>query len=102
MTKEELQKIRSWLVENVFRDQDIMLSDCRCIDTYGDPGERREVDLCEIIASLYEILHIEVEGEAYDYFFHYANKATGESSLDSNMFVRLLKGGDPFDPSIIS
>lgn len=99
MTKEELQKIRSWLVENVFRDPDIMFSDCRCIDTYGDPGERREVDLCEIIASLYEILHREVEGEEYDYFFHYANLTTGESNLDSNMFVRLLKGGDPFEHS---
>lgn len=99
MTKEELQKIRSWLVENVFRDPDIMLSDCRCIDTYGDPGERREVDLCEIIASLYEVLHREVEGEEYEYFFHHANKTTGESHLDSNMFVRLLKGGDPFEHS---
>ena len=102
MTKEDLYKIRGWLVENVFRDPNIMFSDCRFIETYGDPGELREVDLCEIIASLYEVLNIEVEGTGYDYFFHFANITTGESCLDSNMFVRLLKGDDPFEHSEIS
>ena len=38
MTKEELDKIRGWLVEHIFIDPCIMTSDSRWIEVYGDPG----------------------------------------------------------------
>ena len=61
-----LEQIREYLIENVFRNPNIMLSQ-----------ERDEVDLPEIIASLYEVLHRTVTGEPYDYMFHWANKVGG-------------------------
>ena len=63
MTAQDLDKIRAYLVDNVFQNEDIMFSDDRDI-----------TDLPEIIASLYEMLHRVVTGEPYNYFFHYANK----------------------------
>ena len=95
MSNDDLKKIRSWLVENVFRNPDIMLSDERFIETYGDPGEKTEIDMCEIIASLYEILHQVVTGESYMYFFHHANKCG--SWVEDQLFIDLLKGGDNND-----
>ena len=90
MSNDDLSKIREWLVENVFRNPDIMLSDERFIEVYGDPGEKTEIDMCEIIASLYEILHQVVMGEPYNYFFHHANKCG--SWVEDQIFVDLLKG----------
>lgn len=92
MTKENLEKIRSWLVENIFRDPDIMLSDSRFIEVYGDPGEKTEMDMACVIASLYEVLHQEVTGEPYNYFFHHANKCG--AWVEDNMFTDMI-GGDP-------
>lgn len=61
----DLQVIREYLINNVFKNGNIMFSDDR-----GD----NDVDLPDIIASLYELLHQEVTGEPYHYFFHFANK----------------------------
>lgn len=36
--------------------------------------EADEIDLIEVIASLYELLHQMVWGEPYRYMFHWANK----------------------------
>lgn len=91
MTKEELAKVRGWLVENIFRNSDIMLSDNRYFEIYGDPRELEELDMCEVIASLYELLHREVEGEDYGYFFHHANKVG--SWVEDKIFINLLNGG---------
>ena len=90
MTKEDLDKVRAWLVENIFRNPDIMLSDSRYIETYGDPGEKTEIDMCEVIASLYEILHLNVANEPYSYMFHWANKCG--SWVEDSIFTDLLKG----------
>ena len=91
MDKEKLEKIRKWLIENIFRNADIMLSDNRYIWSYENPGEGEEIDMCEIIASLYEVLHKEVTGEPYNYFFHWANKVG--SWVEDNMFTDQI-GGD--------
>lgn len=68
ITTDQLNQIRGWLVERIFRDPDIMLSDSRFIEVYGDPVEHEEIDMAEVIASLYEVLHREVTGEPYSYF----------------------------------
>lgn len=36
--EEKLNKIRAWLIEHIFRNSDIMLSDNRWFDTYVDQG----------------------------------------------------------------
>lgn len=45
-----------------------------------------DIDLIEIIASLYEELHREVMGEPYDYMFHWANKSG--SWVESDLFEK--------------
>lgn len=66
LTVDDLNKIRSILIDQIFRNEDVMLSDFRwsedipCFDS--------------MIASLYNMLHFEVTGEEYYYFFHHANK----------------------------
>ena len=59
----KLDQIREYLIDNVFRNPDVMFS-----------KERYEKDLPDIIASLYEVLHRTVTGKPYEYMFHWANK----------------------------
>lgn len=78
--KNKLDQITNFLINNVFRNGDIMLSwdippvqlEKRFIDEDGD--EVSEVDLVDIIASLHNLLYEAVTGERYDYMFHWANK----------------------------
>lgn len=91
MDKEKLEIIKAWLVENIFRDPDIMLSDSRFIEVYGDPGEHTEIDMCEVIASLFEVLYIAVTGEPYAYMFHWANKCG--SWVDDDLFTKMIEEG---------
>ena len=82
MKIEQLDEIRTYLVENVFRDPDIMFSDeCR-----GNRETYSTADLPEVIASLYEVLHREVTGNPYGYFFHYANKIG--SWVEDYLFIK--------------
>jgi len=74
MTDKELEKIREYIIDNVMTNEDIMFSDDR-IDN---------VDLPRIIASLYELLHRQVTGEPYQYFYHFANKIG--SDVEDNLF----------------
>ena len=77
MSKEELLKVRLFLIEKIMRNPSIMFSDNRMID---------DIDLIEVIASLYELLHREVEHEPYSYMFHWANKVG--SWVDDDMFLK--------------
>ena len=80
MTEKELITIREWLIENIFRNSDIM---------FDDNIRRDDIDLVEIIASLYEMLHREVTHEPYEYMFHWANKVG--SWCEDQLFINLLK-----------
>lgn len=60
-----LDAIREWLIDNIFRNDDVMFSDAR---------EVNGMDLIEVIASLYNEYHNAVIGKPYDYMFHWANK----------------------------
>lgn len=67
MTEEKLKEVREYIVD-LMRDPDIMF-DCEI------RGEGiNSVDLMEVIASLYELLHQEVLHKSYNYMFHWANK----------------------------
>lgn len=72
---ERLNYIREYIVNNIMRESDIMNNeDCRNV-----------VDLPEVIASLYELLHLIVTNEPYEYMFHWANKCG--SWVDDDLFT---------------
>lgn len=73
--EEKLNYIREYIVNNIMRESDIMNNeDCRNV-----------VDLPEVIASLYELLHLIVTGEPYEYMFHWAN--TCGSWVENDLFT---------------
>lgn len=86
--KNKLDQITNLLINNVFRNGDIMLSwdippvelEKSYIDEDGD--EVSEVDLVDIIASLHNLLYEAVTGERYDYMFHWANKCGSDCNDD--------------------
>lgn len=77
--KERLTDIRGWLIENIFRNDQIMFSNAREVD---------DIDLIEVIASLYNEYHNAVMGEPYNYMFHWANKCG--SWVEEDLFDRVL------------
>lgn len=84
MTKAELNTITSWLVENVFRNSEIMFSEEEI--KVGD----EVVGLPDVIATLHNLLYEQVTGERYDYMFHWANKV-GSWCVD-DIFDNMLEG----------
>lgn len=87
MTEEELTKVRNFLVENVFRNPNIVLS-CNNIVR----GDVEGIDLVDLIASLYDMLHLSVTGKHYDYMWHWANKV-GSWCDDLALYKLLDIGG---------
>lgn len=79
MSNEKLTEIREYIVNKIMRNPDYVFSD----EVRGDEDG---VDLLEVIASLYEVLHREVTGERYDYMFHWANKVGGW--VESDLFTK--------------
>ena len=97
MSESELKMVREWIIWHIMREPKIMHEPAaRDISVYGDPGEMTNVDLVDVIASLYEVLHFQVTGEPYDYMWHWANKAG--SWVNDKLFMEMLReaveGGD--------
>ena len=69
LDEKELETVRSHLIP-LFRDESFMYAD----QIRGRQAPYYNVDLMEVIAALYNMLHYEVTGVVYDYFFHWANK----------------------------
>lgn len=82
MTKEKLNKITGYLIDNVWRNGNVMF-DKECIEE-GDVS-----NLVDIISSLHNLLYEEVTGERYNYAFHWANKVG--SGVDDDIFDKLIK-----------
>ena len=81
MNNEEfINNVRDWLIENIFRNGMIMFDD----NVRNSDG----IDLAEVIASLYEIIHMMQFGKEYDYMFHWANKCG--SWVESDMFFKMF------------
>ena len=78
MKMKKLEHIRNYIIDNIIREPKFMFSE----NIRGINDE--DIDLIEVIASLYEELHYEVMGEHYDYMFHWANKVG--SWVYSNLF----------------
>lgn len=86
MTEKELRAITDWLIENVFRNPDIM---------YDDYFWEQEIyigstcfDLVDVIATLHNLLYEQVTGKKYDYMFHWCNKIG--SDCNDNVFDELI------------
>lgn len=73
ITKETLDKITESLIDQVFRNEHIMLNPHN--DEYLVFINIEYVDLIDIIASLHNLLYEAVTGSKYDYMWHWANKA---------------------------
>ncbi len=104
MTEKQLRAITDWLIENVFRNTDIMFDDaiwnqgmslkgdiidCNNCDNCNkclDCEER--FDLIDIIATLHNLLYESVTGDRYDYMFHWCNKIG--SDCKDNIFDALI------------
>lgn len=89
MNIENLEEIRIFIIDNVMRNDNAIYNgyarNCMVDASYS-------VDLVDIIASLYNLLHQEITGEKYDYMFHWANKIGGE--VNENLFDRIIGGED--------
>ena len=86
MTPERLDKIRNVLVNEIYRNPNIMFNDAIRGEEYTD------IDLIEVITDLYEYLHILVTRQPYDYMFHWANKCG--SWVESDFFQKMFLRGD--------
>ena len=70
LNKDELSDLRRWLIDNIFQNPDIMFSD----EMTNNINIDKDVNIIEVVAWLYELLHREVTNEEYEYMFHWANK----------------------------
>ena len=86
MNEEELKKVRDFLVDNVFRNPNVVLYDNIASDAI------KGFDLVDLIASLYDMLHLSVTGEHYDYMWHWCNKVG--AWCDDLALYKLLEIGD--------
>lgn len=94
MNELELDNLRNWLVENVFRNEDYMFlpyHNHTLVYHNEDEDSDRISNLLSMVASLYNLLHKEVKREKYDYFFHWANKCG--AWVEDNVFDDILSGG---------
>lgn len=81
MSEEELNQICAWLITNIFIDSSVMFND-NVRECQTEDG--KSIDMTEVIASLFNLLHKEVTGQKFNYMFHWANKVG--ASVDENMF----------------
>lgn len=91
MTEKQLQALTSWLIENIFRNPDIMFDDAiwnQEIELYG-----ATFDMIDIIASLHNLLYEAITGTKYDYMFHWCNKI-GSDCIDDVFNSLLLHAAD--------
>lgn len=77
MSEEKVADIGNWLIDNIFYNGSVYWKLAEC-----------EIDVLGIIASLYNELYLSVNGEYYDYMFHWANKIGGNCDLNEDMFKR--------------
>lgn len=87
LNESELSDIRYYLRRNVFENPDFFYPN----DLYDiQPLE----DAVKIIACLYELLHIEICEESYDYFWHFSNKITGSIPFETSDFIDMINEED--------
>lgn len=83
LNESELNEIRLYLREHVFLNPDFFYP----ADNYDIP--QLQVAL-KIIACLFELLHIEVCDDTYDYFWHFSNKITGTIPFNTGDLIDMI------------
>ena len=68
ISPEKVDKLREFLIENIFRNPTYMFNDN--IRGYSE----EDIDLISVICDMYEYIHILTYNKPYDYMFHWANK----------------------------
>lgn len=86
MKKEELDILRNWLIDNIFQNGSAIWDD-NIREVHSRYTEC--LDLMDVIAGLYNILHKEVTGSPYDYMWHWMNKEG--SWCDDNYLMEVIK-----------
>lgn len=108
MTDKQLRAITDWLIENVFRNTDIMFDDAiwnQGMSLKGDIIDCNDCndcnkclycedrfDLIDIIATLHNLLYQSISGNRYDYMFHWCNKIG--SDCKDNVFDALISNSE--------
>lgn len=87
LNQKRIKEITKWLKENVYRNPDVMFSDC---DINSD------LSLIDVCTALFEELYYLYTGEHYDYMWHWANKVgtwaiTYKFSDEGNRLVEVKK-----------
>lgn len=85
MTSTELENIFKWLIDNIFRNDNVMFNE-NISFVYND----EPFNLADVIASLANLLYKEVYGDPYDYFFHWANKIGAD--VEEHFFEHIMRG----------
>lgn len=87
LSKDQVYVIAHWIENKIMRNSDIMFND----DCRGDsPSGNDDIDLVEVISSLFEIIHRMALNEPYEYMFHWANKI-GSYVENDHIFTDLLE-----------
>lgn len=87
MTEEQLKKITSNLITDVFRNDNLRF--LTTLHTYDELFDAIDY-LTDVIASLHNLLYEEVTGKRYDYMFHWSNKIGLDTKDD--LFDPILRG----------
>lgn len=77
MTKQELNDVTNWLIENIIENPDIMFSDKvrEAGKTFNSENSKTmAIDLISVIVYLHNCIYKEITGDEYNYMFHWANK----------------------------
>lgn len=85
--QDRINHIARWLKENVYRNPDVMYSDCDI---------NKDLSLIDVCTALFEELYYLYTGEHYDYMWHWANKVgtwaiTYKFSNEGNRIVEVKK-----------
>lgn len=92
MNDKQLMKLTEFLKDNIFKNEDIMFSNAMWEDKLLVTIKGIDYNLCDVIASLHNIIYECVTGERYNYMFHHCNKIG--CACDDDIFDTIIRGDE--------